>query len=464
MKKKQNLITWKIEYTCEHDLFNYIDDYNKVLRFTYNRLLEQPKLTTKEITAIQKTMNHKPDTIKSYLMSSIIYDAKAIIEHSDKPIIFGGKDNFIKRCQHKIDKETFIKNRLSPLTSIGEAAQNGNRLFSIQDNSHIIFKPDKHNHFTLNLINMGKNRRKEITQLLTYQNNKSLAITYKIDLRYVYITFDYNKLKQDTYKTKQNRIMAIDMNPDSIGWSVVDYDQHTDGTNGNIVQSGIISLKPLNDLQRSCSVASDSNKSKYFTNKRKHEIIHIAKHLMNLCRHYRCEVFAIEDLNIKHKDLKRGKDNNRLVMNQWCRNLLVNQIRKRVVCSSTIFQEVAPQYSSFIGNLCFRHLNLPDEVLASIEIGRRGFEFCNQYIFNRRPHQKTVIFPSTETVKNQLSISLEEIGIDVPELIDWKKLFSKVKKSKVKYRFSLSDAIHKHYDSLFSKNYKQRYLIIYTFL
>ena len=42
--------------------------------------------------------------------------------------------------------------------------------------------------------------------------------------------------------------------------------------------------------------------------------------------------------------------------------------------------KVKPGYSSFIGNFLYRSLNLPDMILVSIEIERRGYEFYNYYI------------------------------------------------------------------------------------
>ena len=75
-KKNQNLITWKILYTCEIELFDIIKAYNNVLHFTYNRLLENPEYKTKEIYAIQKTMNNIPNFIGSHLLNLTIYDAR----------------------------------------------------------------------------------------------------------------------------------------------------------------------------------------------------------------------------------------------------------------------------------------------------------------------------------------------------------------------------------------------------
>ena len=69
-----------------------------------------------------------------------------------------------------------------------------------------------------------------------------------------------------------------------------------------------------------------------------------------------------------------------------------------------------------------------------------------------------------DAVKNQLSISLAEIGVDVPVITNWKDIYSAVKKSEKKYRFSMSDAIKENSDSLFSKFYKQKYLNIAIFV
>ena len=457
---KQNLITMKIKYSCDSSILDVIKQYNSVLKFTYNRLLENPKLKTAEITQLQKSLN-KCDLIGSHLKNSAIYDAKSLVERSTEPIIFGGKYLFKQRCQHKISRDSFLIKKLRPIYSVGEANQKANRLFDIVDNQTIIFKVNRQHHFKLKLQQVGSKRLKELNKLIELQNNKQVTITYKLDLDYIYITFDYNLLKTYTYKVKQNRVMAIDLNPNSIGWSVVDWFAED---NYNVIQSGTFGLKSLNDYRDSKSVASDSDFHKYITNKRNHEILHIAKELFALCRYYHCEIFSIEDLNMKASDKKLGHRFNKLVNNTWNRNLLVNQIRKHINSSSTTLIEVQPKYNSYIGNLVFRQEHLPDECLASIEIGRRGFEFATQYIFNRRPHQKTVIYPKLELVKNQLTLSLEELGIDVPNFDSWKDILSAVKESKVKYRFSTSDAKSLHSEGLFSKFYKQKYLLIYKYL
>lgn len=424
MKKNQNMVTLKIEYTCEDDFSYFIESYNLVLRFTYNRLVENLKISTKELTSLQKGMKNAPE-INSHLYNSAIYDARSLVSKNNKPIIFGGRKNFIQRCQHKITKEEFRDKRLLPLSSIGAANKHGNRLFSIVDSCSIIFKPDRKHHYTLNLINVGRNIKKTLEKLIELQNSNAIPITYKLDKKFIYISFDYNSINNYSYKVKENRVIAIDMNPNYLGYSVVDW---KDCEHYQVIESGSFSLKALNDYQKSISVSSDSKESLYINNKRKHEIIHIVKRLFEICRHYKCEVFSLEDLKFKSDSGNRSKGLNRLLNNQWLRNLMYNQIKKRIMASSTTFIEVQPQYSSFIGNLVYRNERLPDECLASIEIGRRGFEFSTQYLFNRRQRQKTVIFPQVDAVKNQLSISLAEIGVDVPVITNWKDIYGAVKK------------------------------------
>ena len=73
MNKAQNLVTYKIKYSCNDSLLDILNQYNCVLKFTYNRLLENSKLTTKELTALQKTLNNC-DLIGSHLKSNMISD------------------------------------------------------------------------------------------------------------------------------------------------------------------------------------------------------------------------------------------------------------------------------------------------------------------------------------------------------------------------------------------------------
>ena len=64
--------------------------------------------------------------------------------------------------------------------------------------------------------------------------------------------------------------------------------------------------------------------------------------------------------------------------------------------------------------MVYREENLPDMVLSSIEVGRRGYEFYHQYIVKNKQVKKNIIFPELERVKNRIVQSLEELNYNVP--------------------------------------------------
>ena len=131
----------------------------------------------------------------------------------------------------------------------------------------------------------------------------------------------------------------------------------------------------------------------------------------------------------------------KLVNNNWCRNKLVNNLHKRCNIYGIKFVEISPQYSSVIGNLVYRELELPDMVLSSIEISRRCYEFNLQYLKKVKEKTKNVIFPIlTDSLLSKVKHSLEEVKCFV-EFVDWKQITSELKKSKLKYRFPLDERV-----------------------
>ena len=159
---------------------------------------------------------------------------------------------------------------------------------------------------------------------------------------------------------------------------------------------------------------------------------------MNKSIYYKCQLISIEDLNIKSSDKELGKRFNKLVNNSWCRNTFVNNLTKRCNIHNIKLLKVKSEYSSFIGNFLYRHLNLPDMVLASIEIGRRGYEFYNQYISKVKEIKKNIIRPNLSMFNKLYLKSLEEFNLQ-PTYKDLIELYNFFKKSKLKYRLSIDD-------------------------
>ena len=337
------------------------------------------------------------------------------------------------------------------------------KLNIVLDDNSIKFKDNnepsnRNNHIKLNLENY-KNYKKNLLKLIELQNNKEIAITYKLDLEYIYITFDLNKVKEiKPYKPIENRIFAIDMNPNYIGYSVVDW---LDEMNYKIINSGVISIKDLNDYDNSLKdkgLSSESKERKYISNKRNYEICGIAKRLSQLCKHFKCEIFSIEDLNIKASDRCRGTRFNRLCNNQWCRGKFTQVLEKYCKLNSIKLQKVIANYSSFLGNIIYRQENLPDMVLSSIEIGRRGYEFNLQYIKKEKDKKKNIIFPDLTLVKDRINHALEVLKYS-ESWDNLQKLYYSLKNLKLKYRVSLDENL-----KFFRLTYRKSFINLYSFI
>ena len=425
----------KIKYQTDdqslHIIQDYMKQYSSAQHFVYNRI--QDNKSQKDIKQQVKQLNNV-NLLDSWFVQCIFYDIP-----KKQKIIFGGKKNYFQRLKNNISKEQFKLKRLSPIYSIGEVVNKsvkGNRKFHIeQDLENILFKPNKLTKINLQLI--GLNKRKQIlSKLYQKQERKEIKIAYKLDLEYIYIIFEETDIYNYETKFIKNRVLALDLNPNYIGWSIVDWKSEAEF---NVIKSGVYSIKKLNDKDfnlKNKGYNSDSKERKYISDKRNFETIQIVKNLINKSIYYKCQLISIEDLNIKTSDKELGKHFNKLVNNSWCRNIFINNLTKRCNIHNIKLLKVKSEYSSFIGNFLYRHLNLPDMVLASIEIGRRGYEFYNQYISKVKEIKKNIIRPNLSMFNKLYLKSLEEFKLQ-PIYKDLIELYYFFKKSKLKYRLSI---------------------------
>ena len=455
------MITLKIKYKTTEDGLNLIKEYRKqyssVLHFAYNRRYEG--ISEKDIEHQISLLNNIP-LIKSYFKRCGVKNATQLIKDEDKKqLIFGGKKNFIDRCKGKITKDEFLNKRLSKLFIIGEANQHGNRMVFINDDlDSFTFKPTMKDKIVLYINGRYKRYKTTLNKLYHLQNDKQISITYQLDNEYIYITYDETLLNQFVdYRPIKNRIFAIDLNPNYVGWSVVDWKS---SSKFEVVKSGVISIKDINDIDFNLKGKSSESKERiHINNKRIFETYEISKLLVNTAKYYRCEVFGLEELNIKSKDTTRGKRYNKLVNNVWNRNKLVNNIKKRCNIYSIRVMFAKPNYSSFVGNFLFRDLNLPDMTLASIEIGRRCYEFKTQYIDKTKDKRKNIILPDVNDFNDRYIKSLEEFNIPV-EIKDLDKIYYFLKNAKSRYRVSLDELNHLEFSRCFSNKSKVKKILI----
>ena len=315
----------------------------------------------------------------------------------------------------------------------------------------------KKDRIVLSIDGRYKRYKSILNKLYHLQQDKGIAITYELDNEYIYLTYDEATLEKCIYyKPIKNRIFSIDLNPNYVGWSVVDW---KNSSKFEIVKSGVVTIKDINDIDFGLKgKSSDSKERIYINNKRTFETYEISKLLVNTTKYYKCEIFGLEELNIKSKDTTLGKNFNKLVNNVWNRTKLVNNIKKRCNIYSIKVMLAKPNYSSFVGNFLFRDLNLPDMTLASIEIGRRCYEFKSQYI-DKKYKKKNIILPDINDFNDRYIKSLEEFNIPV-EIKDLVKIYNFLKNAKSRYRVSLDDLPHLEFSRCFSNKSKVKKILI----
>ena len=401
--------TLKLKYNTSDDnskvILNYMRQYSSVLHYVYNRTQEGK--SQKEIKELVKTLNNI-ELLDSWFIQCSFFD----IPKANK-VIFGGKKNFIDYNKGLKTKEEFRHKRLSPIYSIGEVVNKcvkANRKFHIEEDlKHITFKPNSKTKIILELEEVRKNRKQILKTLFEKQELHKIKIAYKLSDEYVWVMFEEDKVEYHEFQHIKDRVFAVDLNPNYIGWSVVDW---KDEYKYEVIAHGTYSIKELNDMYFNLKGASSDDPRKIkLTNKRHFETLEISKELVEIACKYDCSLFGIEDLSIESEDYGRGKSYNRLVNNFWCRNVLVNNLKKRCVVNGIRLLEVKPEYSSFIGNIAYRELGLPDMELSSIEIGRRAYEFFNQYIAKTKEIKKNIVQPEIDGFGEAVSKSLEEFGI-----------------------------------------------------
>ena len=448
--------TIKIKYTINDNdkllLNDYIRQYNHVYRVAFNNLQSHKKNKLSKLTNLNNI-----DLLDSWFIQSANYEVKTLYKLvGDKKVIFGGRKNFIKRCQNKISYDEYNSYRFQPLCSYGEKKSgtksvHGNRKFKLSDDLIFITLKLKERKIKINLPKyLHSNIKYILKNVYVHQILDDTPITYKIDYNYVYIQFDESVIlnKNNNLDKIQNRVLSLDLNPNYIGWSIVDWKSENEF---NVIKSGVYSIKNLNDKVfnlKNKGYSSDSSERKYISDKRNFETIQIVKNIVNKSIYYKCQLISIEDLNIKSSDFNKGKRLNKLINNSWCRNTFVNNLTKRCNIHNMKLLKVKPEYSSFIGNFLYRSLNLPDMILASIEIGRRGYEFYNQYISKVKEIKKNIIKPDLNMFNRLYLKSLEEFKLQ-PIYKDLIELYYFFKKSKMMYRLSI-DQFNLQFSSLFS--------------
>ena len=428
--------TVKLTICNDIDVLDDMRVFSSVVRVAFNRF--QEGMTEKDVRAY---CNSRFEHNSWFIQSAIKTGLSLYNKFGNKHIVFGGKINFCRYMRGLIDKNTFTYRRMCPISIQGQKSYQGNRLFNFDlDNQCLIYKPNRIRHVEIKFLPMKKRISAELSMVQELVNKNKITVSVKLSDKYVWLTYDEALVNKAWYRKLQNRrVLGIDMNPNYIGVSVLEFDKNNEF---RILHKQVFDLR---QLTISSGKSSADKASKYLTNKLKYETIDIAHHIGNLVNVWKCKTVAIEDLSFASSANKQGKWLNRLCNNKWERRLFVNKLKMLANIHKFQLTEVNPAYSSQVGNIAYGDVNTPDMVAASIEIARRAYKLF----------EKGWFYP-----KFNIQFRDEQWKQTLGSVENWKELFRKIKETGLKYRFQLMDYIQ---NAVFSKHYSQKHYTIYAF-
>lgn len=399
------MITIKLPYKSDYNISDLMRQYTVLVKSCYKKLLNG--FSDKDIRLYIKTLNNVEDLDSRFIENAII-DGKAI--QKENKVIFN-RFNFIKRCKGKISKDEFKEIKYLPIVNYGETQQHGNRKFKLDlDNNKIVFKVNKGKHIDIILPKLKPNYKKELLKVQSLMELNELKVSFKLDSKYVYISYEEIKFN-NTLILKDNRIMGLDLNPNNIGISILEFNDDT----YKVIHTSFIDL---------------FNNNKLIKNKKNYNIVMISKQIIQLLKAFNVKNISLEDLNMKSKNHNKGKKYNKLCNNDWNRNLFVNNLKKRCAVKGINVYNINPAYTSVIGNLMYEY---SDPINASVEVARRGYQFNKMYI-------KNSFYPKF-SLKNQWNQWKKEVGLFTE---DWKDFYKHLKTLDMKYRVPINQLVYKN--------------------
>jgi hypothetical protein len=398
------MLTIKLPIINEIDVTQYQKQYTNIVHYAYKRY--QEGLTLSEVEqSVKDTMNNI-ELMDASLIKAACDKAKSLTKK--EKVIFGGKKNWYNYIKGLITKEEFQAKRLEPIVVRGSKQDNkGNRKFALNiRQNQIIFKPKK----GIKIVaEFPKTKQDDIIKIIQQKGElKEKGYTIGLSNTHVWITYDETILCDKRYNPKRGRIAAVDLNPNYIALVVRDHD--------NIMYKEIIGFEKLNNCK---------------TNKKKHEDFETCKRLVEVAKHYNCEYFVYEKLDIKSSDQGKGRRLNKLCNNNWRRRRQVNNIVKRCNVIGIKTQGVIAQYSSFVGQI--DNSDDYDSIAAAIELSRRGSLYIRKYHYKEDIEIKGKVIRVKEKLSKNLADRWKKT-LNIKNISTYLDLYNEIKKRKYSYR------------------------------
>jgi hypothetical protein len=424
----------------------------------------QQEKQAEQIQSLEKELKEtKPEGRKGKRKTFRLHRKRAYLQsRQGKSITFGGlatlrRISFLSndRAQNQPEitelQKKYQEQRVLPIYSVGEAPQKSNRKFDFDlRNQNIIFKPHKDAKYNL-FFHASKKQQKVLNALQSRLGE--LPISVRLSEKWVWITYDEEKLAGYEFKTneykkevrnlkktdkegrkalfqqykneqktrklankKPNRYLAVDLNPEHVGFSIVEKNGEESVA---VIHKGVLDCSKLNTRM---GLSSTDPIQVGQNHKRRFELCELWKYMFILAQHYKVAYFVGEDLEFKpENDNSSSAEANRKNKNFWHRELTQKLIQKYCNTLGIEKVDVISAYSSFIGNI--QHDDF-DPISASLEIARRGIV---------KYTKGSSIFP---TVRSQDKDTMYQLGLDVPwdSVQTWKNAFGHFAASGLRYR------------------------------
>lgn len=423
---------FKIEYTNKESIDYDSRVYSSIVRYSYNRLKENNS-TTLTYQDVRTKFN-----LNSHLCNCAVREAQGIIkrfkkEELPKKFYFGEFKRYIKGL---ITKDEFKQSRNLGLFSEGEQGSKGNRLFKIDlINQVIIYKRSRKEHIPLKIKeNLSPKRKRLLESIHLVMINRLSPVSFRVKDDNLYITYDetvvesFKKFKD----LKSNRILGIDLNPNYIGLSILEFQSDN---SFQVIHKQVFDISELNEIGS--------------TNKVRYEIQQIDNEILKLCKHFKVSKLVVEDLKFKKSNKFWSKKLNKLCKNKFRYCQIKNHLQTLCNVYGVELIEVNAAYSSFVGNFIYGGETTPDMIAASIELARRGYKkFQKEWFYPPMITLERIKEVLGNQWKKELKLSFNS----------WIGLFNQIKKLELKYRFQLDGSM-----AVFSKFFYKKKLNLYSF-
>jgi hypothetical protein len=474
---KDGLINDKSYQKMLLNTYDFINPYDiqslKIIINGHHSALRERKLKQKEKLIQLKSELNKD--LKKKDLNKLIKKIKKIEKQLKTGETFGGKTllkeiNKLKsidkscRKQRNLIKEKeaeFIENRKWNIMMVGNSHDTMKGTYKVYydlENNMIYYYPygkrqglekstDKAGYKISIKLNIKGNNRKEFIKHISdlQKQGKYIPITFSLNENKVSLAFDSElvenydnsiktKFKENREKDKENDILksnkehfkqslidiklhdkvsdvhaAIDLNPKYLGVCI-----YNDKTQTLIQRFEYDYSLFFDKIKNKGDYKEYLKEKKYYTDKHKHEIIHVIKDVFKMFHHYNVSQLFIEDLSMYNVNLNTNANNQ--INNMWYKNLQYHMIHKNCIKYNIKEMYINPAYTSYIGNLMY---NAHDPIAASVGVLIKGLNLSKGRSWNQLPINENTVRVMM-TTDNSLLIENQEILV-IEDLINLHK-------------------------------------------